>query len=189
MKEKGFVELLFGSFFRWWWAFITGFASLLSWVFVPVGITLSRIAVTILTVVSLTLLFLCVSTLYQSWLLYRNRLTAPAIVGYQRCDSYGGEFIFLIDGFPSIAQGRVAELKRFVGGVEVSFALVELMERNSKGQFQARPIWISPIHLRDLRMNQFVYTDIIVDPLVQLRTISASKDNLIEQGVYNEQRS
>lgn len=181
MSEKDFVKLLFGSFFRWWWTLITGFASLLSLLIVPT-IILSREAVAILVFVGFTLLFLCVTTVYQGWLLYLDRLAAPAVVGFQRSNSYGGEFIFLIEGAAPIAKGKVAELKRFVSGIEVSFALVEFVERNSKGQFQARPIWISPIHLRDLQMNHFVFADIIVDPLVQLRTLSAARDNLIGEG-------
>lgn len=182
MAQDGFVKLLFGSFFRWWWAFITGFVSVLSWMFAPTGIALSRVAVTTLAVIGLTLLFLCVSTVYQGWLLYRNRLTVPTVVGCQSSDSYGGEFVFLLEAATAIDRGKVAELRRFVDGVEVPIGLVEFVERNSKGQFQARPVWLSHGHLRDLRMRKFVVTELIVDPLVHFRTVLAARDSLLSEG-------
>jgi len=70
-----------------------------------------------------------------------------------------------------VAQGTVIELKRFYAGVEVAIALVEIMEKNSKGQYQAKPIWFAPSHFRELRMGRFVCSEIEAEPLVKRRTI------------------
>jgi hypothetical protein len=180
MSVGGFLSLVFGSFFRWWWAVVTGVLSLLSWVFVPQGVELSRVAVTTLTVVWLALFFLCVSVSYQSWLLYRDRWTSAEVLGCLASDSYGGEFVFLIKVEGPIGRGELAELRRYVSGVEVPIALVELMERNSRGQVQARPVWLSPGHLRDLRMGTFLATDLAVDRKIQLRTLRVAKDGLAQ---------
>lgn len=99
---------------------------------------------------------------------------------------YGGEHVFLLEGNIGAAQGTVIELKRFYAGVEVAIALVEIMEKNSKGQYQARPIWISPGHLRDLKMGQFVYSEIEAEPLVKLRTLKKAKDQIIQYGDSHE---
>jgi hypothetical protein len=66
---------------------------------------------------------------------------------------------------------KVIELKRFYEGVEVAIASVEIMEKNSKGQYQAKPIWFSPSHYRELRMGRFAYSEIEAEPLVKRQTI------------------
>lgn len=64
-SEESFLETLFGSFFRWWWAVLTGFASILSWVYAPETVTLSRNQVATVTLLGLLLLFFAVSTIYH----------------------------------------------------------------------------------------------------------------------------
>lgn len=173
--EKGFIEALLGSFFRWWWAVLTGFASILSWVYAPDGFTLTRMQVTSLTLFGLMLIFFVASTIYQGWRLYRNRLGASTVIGFQKSDNYGGEFVFIIEGVGRAAQGKVAELKRPINGVEVPFAIVEFIDVNARGNFQANPVWISPNHLRELRTGKFVFSDIVVDPLISLRTLQSAR--------------
>ena len=177
----GFFRLVFSSFFRWWWAAITGFASIASWLFVSRGgVLLTPLVLSILVLVGLTLLFLVFSTVYQGWLIYKGSLTRVRIVGFQKCDSYDGEYVFLLEGNIGNGQGLVVELRRFLEGVEVPIALAEIMEKNSKGQYQARSIWIAPEHHRELKMGRFVYSEIEVELSVQLRTILRAKDQIIE---------
>src|SRR5205085_12582639 len=141
--KENFLQTLFGSFFKWWWAIFTGFASVLSWVLAPDGLTLNRIEFTSLMLLGMTLAFFALSTIYQGWRIYRNRLQAATVIGYQKSDSYGGEYVFLIKGVHQSAQGKVAELRRPVNGVEVPFAVVEFIEFNSQGYYQANPVWIA----------------------------------------------
>lgn len=166
---------------------ITGFASIASWLFISrEGILLTPLMFSILLLLGLTLLFLVLSTVYQGWLIYQGHSPHLRIIGFQKCNDYGGEHVFLLEGNIGAAQGTVIELKRFYAGVEVAIALVEIMEKNSKGQYQARPIWISPGHLRDLKMGQFVYSEIEAEPLVKLRTLQKAKDQIIQYGDSHE---
>jgi len=129
-----FFRLIFGSFFRWWWAAITGSASIASWLFVSQkGILLTPFIFGILVLLGSALLFLVSSSVYQSWLIYQQHFTRLRIAGFQKCDSYGGEYVFLLEGKTGVAEGTVIELKRFCAGVEVPIALVEIKEKNSKG--------------------------------------------------------
>ena len=178
MQTDGFFGLLFSSFFRWWWALITGLISIVSYLAVPGDIHLNKFYSAILTFCVLTLVFLVISTVYQGWLLYKNRLTAPKVVGFLNSNIYSGKFVFLIESTIPIEQGKIAELQRFDNGIESCFALIEFKECNSKGQFQAHPIWIAPGHLRDLQMNKFVMSDINVNLIVDLNTLYSAKDNL-----------
>lgn len=150
------------------------------------GISFTPLMFSILVLLGLTLLFLVSSTVYQSWLIYQEHSSRLRIVGFHKCDNYGSEHVFLLQGEIPVAQGAVIELKRFYAGVEVPIALVEIMEKNTKGQYQARPVWISPGHLRDLRMGQFVYSEIECDPLVKLRTLQKAKDQIVRYGDSHE---
>ncbi len=182
-----FFRLIFSSFFRWWWAVITGFASIASWLFVSrEGILLTPLMFSMLILLGLTLVFLVLSTVYQGWLIYQEHFTRLRIVGFQKCNDYDGEHVFLLDGNIGAAQGTVIELKRFYEGVEVTIALAEIMEKNSKGQYQANPFWISPGHLRDLKMGQFVYSEIVAEPLVKRQTLQKAKDFIIPPGDSHE---
>lgn len=174
-SKDSFVEILFGSFFRWWWAVLTGFASILSWVYAPQGITLGRAQLASLTLLGLLLTFFALSTIFQGWRLFKNRLKPSTVVGFQRSDHYGGDFVFIIKGVHQSAQGKVAELRRTVNGVEVSFAIVEFIDFNSDGHYQANPVWISPNHLRELRTGKFAFSEVVVDPLISYRTLVTAR--------------
>ena len=120
--HDSFVRILFGTFFRGWWAVLSGFASILSWVYAPASLTLTRGQIASATLIGLVLMFFAASTIYQGWRLFKNRINASNVVGFLRSDSYGGEFVFLIRGVHDSARGKIAELKRTVNGVEVPFA-------------------------------------------------------------------
>jgi hypothetical protein len=182
-----FLQLIFSSFFRWWWAVITGVASIASWLFLSrEGILLTPPMFIIVVLIGSALLFLALSTVYQCWLIYQEHFTRLRIVGFQKCNSYGGEHVFLVEGNIGAAQGTVIELKRFYAGVEITIALAEIMEKNSKGQYQANPFWISPGHLRDLKMGQFVYSEIEAEPLVKRQTLQKARDYIIPPGDTHE---
>lgn len=166
---------------------ITGFASIASWLFVSrEGILLTPLMFSILILLGLTLLFLVLSTVYQGWLIYQKHSPRLRIVGFQKCNDYGGEHVFLLEGSIDAAQGTVIELKRFYTGVEVTIALAEIREKNSKGQYQADPFWISPGHHRDLKMGQFVYSEIEAEPLVKRQTLQKAIDYIIPPGDSHE---
>lgn len=166
---------------------ITGVASIASWLFVSrEGILLTPPMFIIVVLIGSALLFLALSTVYQGWLIYQEHFTRLQIVGFQKCDSYGGQHVFLVEGNIGAAQGTVIELKRFCAGVQVTIALAEIMEKNSNGQYQANPFWISPIHLRNLKMGQFVYSEIEAEPSVKRQTLQKAIDYIIPPGDTNE---
>ena len=136
----------------------------------------------VLVLIGSTLLVLTLSTGYQGWLIYQKPFTRLRIVGFQKCDGYGGDRVFLLEGNIGVAQGTVLELKTFRAGVEVTMALVEIMEENSKGQYQAIPIWASSGPLRELRIGQLAYSEIEVEPSVKMLTLKRAKDEIKKCG-------
>lgn len=170
-----FLGLIFSSFFRWWWVAITGAASLASWLIIPpTGLPLSPLMSGVLMFFVSALLFLTLTTVYQGWMIYQTGFQELRVTAFKRSDCYDGEYLFCLSGLIEVAQGTIIELRRFNDGVELAVALVEIMERNSEGEYQARLIWFSPGHLNQLKTGEYAYADLIAKPLVQLRTIERS---------------
>lgn len=157
-----------------YWIFITGIATLIAYLFAPSDLNLDRTSFAMLIVLGSTLSFLCVWLFIQGRSFYQKSLIendSPKVIDFLRSDNYGEEFVFIIESKTNINPGEIAELKRFSHGVEVSFALIEFMEKNSKGQFQAKHIWFSPGHLRDLKLNNFSVYEIKMDSIVHSHTL------------------
>jgi len=182
-----FLNLILSSFFRWWWAAITGAASLISLVVTPPeGLLISRMELFLFVFSISAIFFLTFALFYQGWILYRQFFNGLEFVGVQKNGCYGGDYVFLLDSNIYIPQGSVVELKRFEEDVEGPMALVEIMEKNKKDQYQGRPIWISPGHLRDLKLGNLAYSNIIAKPLVQLTTIQRARDQILTRSDVRE---
>src|SRR5262245_50692730 len=94
-----YFAFLFQPFFRWWWAVITGFASIISLLVTPQsGFVLGQAGVALITFLVLTLAFLTLSTTLQGWQLYRKRCPDLRVSGVQKTQEYGGEYIALLCG-------------------------------------------------------------------------------------------
>lgn len=192
MQEKGFLKLLFDGFFSSYKTNIIGFFAIIgviiAIIIVPTNITLNHTSLVILIIIEFTLIFMIFWSINRGFLFYNNMIqsnedliqlkesngdktTDTHVVDFLRSDNYGEEFVFLIESKQSINPGDVAELKRFSHGVEMSFALIEFMEKNSKGQYQATHIWFSPGHLRDLKLKNFSISEITVDFNVHSHTL------------------
>src|SRR5688500_854755 len=102
MRIKAFWEyasLLLGPFWRWWWAAITGVASLLSFLAVPQGgVTLSKLELSLWVLAGGVVVFLLLSVLTRSWGLFMAYRGDLIVSGIQPCKEYGGTHVFLLQG-------------------------------------------------------------------------------------------
>lgn len=179
-----FLGLIFKSFFRWWWASITGVATFLSYWFgskINV-ISLSPIVLSLFIFFGFALLFLMISSVYQSWLIYISLFGNLRVVSMQKDKNKDSEYTVLLEGNMSNAQNVLVELKTYINSIEVPIALLEINEMNSKGYYQASTIWFSPGHKRDFRMNRISVFDIRAVPLITLSTIQKAKDSIVKTG-------
>ena len=151
---------------------LTGIAGFISLFIVPETILVSRFVVTVSILIVSILLFFAFSTIYQGWNLLREQIGVGQVIGMLNSNEYGGEYVFIIKGINYDGRGKIAELRRRVNGLEITFAVVEFVERNSDRCFQARPVWISPIHQNDLRKGRFSISEIIVEPVISNDTLS-----------------
>ncbi|HVA66366.1 MAG TPA: hypothetical protein VNK24_05515 [Elusimicrobiota bacterium] len=174
---SGYFKLVFSTFFRWWWAVITGIASIAGWVFSPIsGITIPRYGMGLAILGGLVLLFLTISAMCQCWGIYSE--TAPIrVANFEKPKS--GDFVFLLYSTVEIEAHTLLVFKRYSSDdIETVVALVEVIERNSKGQYQTRSIWTSPALLRDLGISRSVLKDLIVASSISTSTIAQAKDQL-----------
>lgn len=159
-----FSGFLFNSFFKWWWAAITGLASLLSWIVLPNNdIIIKKVWISVLIIIISILLFLCISTILQSWKLFTGEYTKKIKVdGLLRSDETDKKHIFLLNGASGITIGSLMEVYGFRNQLEVPVALIEVEHCRDDGITQANALWISPIHLLDIKKGNFLTSSLKV---------------------------
>lgn len=168
-----YFGLLFSAFFKWWWAIITGVASVGSFLAVPEsGVSLSPLVFGICVLMSFALVFLTLTTVYQGWRLFDQRLTSASYADVCAHDQYEGGLAYLLSSHIALSNGTLVELRRSHEGAESLLAVLEVVESNARGQLQAQAVWVSPGHLRDLRLNKIQRTDLTVSPVLSARTLS-----------------
>jgi hypothetical protein len=172
-KFSAYLAFLFQPFFRWWWAAVTGFASIFSVLVTPQsGLVLSSATVATIIFVGFTMAFLTLSTLIQGWDLYRKRYTDLRVAAVQKTKEYGGDYVTALCGDTEVPVGTLVELRRPVGEDEILFALVEVRNRTTRGNYLGVPIWTSAVHQRDLFGGKFAASQLVVIPHVQRNTLS-----------------
>jgi hypothetical protein len=168
-----YLGYLFSPFYRWWWAVMTGVASLLSFLTIPEsGLSLSRLAVALLVLTGFTAGFLLLSTITQSWSLYRRQASPPKVLEIHKCKDFNGEYVVLLKCSAAIPSGTLIQLHRRLGSTEVPFAVVKALGTNDLGVIQADPVWIAPGHLLDWSDGKFSTEAIIAVNFVDLDVVT-----------------
>ena len=160
-----FLGWLLGSFFRWWWALITGTASFLAFVWTPPeGATIGRTGMLLLFFTAFSLVFLVVSVVMQGYQLFRERYKELEVVAIQKANESVAGLIFILRGHLRDATGMLVEIRRSSEDVEVLFAIVQVTRATSKGLYQAEPVWVSPGNLREFNARRFSLNVLIARP-------------------------
>ncbi len=171
-KLSAYLAFLFDPFFRWWWAAVTGVASIFSVLVTPrSGLVLSSATVAVAVFAGFAMAFLTLSTLVRGWDLYRNRYIDLRVAAIQKTKEYGGEYVASLCGEMEVPVGTLVELRRPVGEDEILFAVVEIRGRTTRGNYLGVPIWTSAGHQRDYFGGKFVSSELVVIPHVQRDTL------------------
>jgi hypothetical protein len=172
-----FLSLMFQPFFKWWWAVVTGAASILAFVWTPpAGLTISKAGMLLLVLIGFTMLFLVLSMVVQGWLLFQNRHQRLELVALRQVRDFGPaddrprdlgtDWVFLLRGYLPESTGMLIEIRRPFEEVELAFALVQVTGTTARGLYQASPLWISPGHLRDYSRQHFSANTLIAYPQI-----------------------
>lgn len=152
-----YLRQLLNVFVKWWWAAVTGVASILSWFALPNGLTLGRFACSIAVFAALTLVLLTVSVTVQAYGWYASRFSEPTVLRFipKRGPTGPSQHTFVIQaGGWTIRPGYLLSLYRDTEvGEEVCVAVVRVDRERHDDGYQCVPVWISELHLRDLHGN------------------------------------
>jgi hypothetical protein len=146
-----FLRRLTAAFFRWWWAALTGVATVLSWLGLPsAGITVPRPLIVLGIFIALALTFLVVTVTAQSYEWFLSDAMNPKVL--RVVQGSGGKPVFVLrsEGRPLLA-GHILAVHRDVGGAEICMAVLRCDKSRHDGEGdQCEAIWISPGHRNDL---------------------------------------
>ena len=159
-----YLAWLFGPFFRWWWALLTGFASLVGFAWTPqAGVHLSAAGMACLLAATFTLTFLALTVTLQGWKLHKGRWSPFEVIHIRAPTELQSELVFVLRGPETTQVGTLLSVRRDLGDIEVPFALLRVETSTLAGKLQAIPVWTSPGHLNDLSQGKFTATSVRVD--------------------------
>ena len=156
-----YLVWLFQPFFRWWWAAVSGTASIVAlWGTPQSGVTLPSTIAAIMVLAIFVLFFLVLSVLEQGWSLYwdrrdRNRSLEVVSISRAKDKDFDADLVFVISGYLQESIGTLVEIRRLLEDIEVTFAIVRVVRTTEKGYYLAVPIWISPGHQKDFMDHEF----------------------------------
>ena len=121
-----YLGWLFQPFFRWWWAAVSGTASIITlWGMPQSGVTFSNATAAIMVLIVSTMTFLTFSVLKQGWSLYwdRNRQLEVVSIRRDKDKAFGADWVFVINGYLPESIGTLVEIRRLLEDTEVPFAI------------------------------------------------------------------
>ena len=71
------------------------------------------------------------------------------VAAVQKTKEYGGDYVTALCGDMEAPVGTLVELRRPVGEDEILFALVEIRNRTTRGNYLGVPIWTASTRQRD----------------------------------------
>ncbi|OLS20660.1 MAG: hypothetical protein HeimC3_39260 [Candidatus Heimdallarchaeota archaeon LC_3] len=174
-----FLGYLTNSFFRWWWALITGIASLIS-LLVSKDNVYDKIFLLIIVFCLFSVLFLLLTTINQSWKLYKEYPNKIQIIEIKKSKNYNSEFVFILKIQKKISIPILAEIIRVDKNESITIGLIEIIDINENNYYQAKEIWIASGHLRDFKNLKFNQNHMKINPDIKLRTLQRAKEKIFE---------
>ncbi|MGD9733582.1 MAG: hypothetical protein AB7U45_15500 [Desulfamplus sp.] len=177
---SSYLRFIFSPFFRYWWAALTGCASILAIYITPSqGVTLTGAVMMTMTFVILTMVFITLSALGQSWQLYMMRPQGLRISSFERNRNIKEGWVFVLYGDIELSVGTVIDIHKRTGTVEVPLALIRIDARNSDGAYQATPIGkMNPLYIKEHSAGGLKPSDLIVCTSVNLQRIREVVDDI-----------
>jgi hypothetical protein len=171
--KSSYLLFLFNPFFRYWWAALTGCASILAMYVTPSqGITLNGAMIMTITFIVLILLFITLSTVSQGYQLYIGQLEGLCVSSLERNRDVSEGRVFILNGDVDLPVGSVIDVHKRMGEAEVPLALIRINSRNSKGAYQATPIGkMNPSHIKEHSNGGLRPMNLVVRTSVDLQRV------------------
>lgn len=161
---RSYLSYMLSSPTASWWALVTGGISLVAWVFIPGDVvSINKFLFLGIFVLTSFVLFVGTSVVYKGWPLFSER----GDVRVTQIVSHESDRVFLLKCRQALKLGYVFEVYRKQESIEIPIGFIEVTHEKENGEVQANPIWIKPIHMRDIQQN-----NVSVENLIIHRTLS-----------------
>jgi hypothetical protein len=155
MNSWTYLKDLTSVFFKWWWAVITGIASLLPFFGFPgPNIAVSNIAASIVILLTFLLLFLTLSVVVQGYKWYTSANSEPTVESCIPAQSSSDREVFRIRSTTAMEPGRVITILRTTDRGTGCMGMVKVERVAEPLLYQCSPLWLSPMHRNDLAQGK-----------------------------------
>lgn len=165
---KAYLEFMFISPVTTWWGAVTFFLEVIAFLFLGQTVILDRIGVLVLLFVVSFCLFVGFLVVYRGWSVFSQANENIHITDIVRV---GNDQFFLLECQHTYKIGSMFEVYRIQESVEIPIGFIEITHERTDGIIQARPIWILPIHSRDIERNELSKDNLIVYPTFSSSTL------------------
>lgn len=164
-----YLSFLLKSPLATWWGVATAIVGLAGFTLTGPNIQLGRLWVlTIIFIVSFSL-FVGFQVFIKGWKLFASNREQIEIIEIIRAD---GEQIFVLDCPPFHRVGSFLEVYRVKELIEIPIGFIETFHQKEDGLVQAKPVWIMPIHLRDLESRELSVDSVKAYPSMTKSTLT-----------------
>lgn len=151
-----------------WWAIATGLVAVVSFTILSPTVSINRIWLIFIIFLCSLCLFVGISLLFKGWPLWCSS-SATKIKEIVRAD---GDHIFLLEHPGHSKSGLVLEVFRIRENVEISIGLLEITHEREDGLFQAKALWLMPVHLREIEKRELSPESLLAYPATSRNTLS-----------------
>jgi hypothetical protein len=177
---KTYLEFMFISPVTTWWGAITFFLEVIAFLFLGQNITLNRVGVLVLLFAVSFSLFVGFLVVYRGWSVFSRANENIHITEIVRV---ANDQFFLLECQHTYKIGSMFEVYRIQESVEIPIGFIEITHERADGTIQAKPIWILPIHLRDIERHELSKDNLVVYPTFSSSTLPRWIDEQAERKV------
>lgn len=155
-----YIKDIFKVFFKWWWALITAVATFLPLFTLPDSLLISKAIIVLAILVFCILIFITISVITQGYAWFVGSHNSPIVLSCLPAEAVGQERgiadeVITVSSVHDLENGQVISVYRETNRGIGCFGIIMVDRRISSysDQYQCSPLWIAPIHKRDLSDN------------------------------------
>ncbi len=177
---RSYIEFMFISPVTTWWGAVTFGVEVIAFLLITETVVLTRVGVLILLFLVSFSLFVGFMVIYKGWSIYSKAYDKIRVTQIVRIDN---EQYFLLACSHSFKIGSMFEVYRKKEDVEVPIGFIEVIHQRDDSIIQAKPIWILPVHLRDIENHELSVYSLAVYPTFSSNTLPRWIDEQAERKV------
>jgi len=166
---KSYLEFMFISPVTTWWGAITFGLEVMAFLLLGQTVTLNRIGILVLLFGVSFSLFVGLMVVYRGWSVFTKAYENIRITQIVRIEN---EQYFILDCPHSFKIGTMFEVYRKKETVEIPIGFIEITHERADGVIQAKPMWVFPIHLRDIERHELSLESLVIYPTLSSSTLS-----------------